>query len=159
MTDPDATGAGEPLVADIMVTDVVTARPDMSVKELAELLRERGVGGAPVVDDDGSVVGMVTDGDLMALDADLHFPHYIQFLDSVIYLERASKFEERLKKAVAATVRDIMTDEVLTVGPEDPVRKAATLMSDHRIDRVPVEKDGKLVGIVGRHDVLKVLGL
>ena len=159
MTDPDATGAGEPLVADIMVTDVVTARPDMSVKELAELLRERGVGGAPVVDDDGSVVGMVTDGDLMALDADLHFPHYIQFLDSVIYLERASKFEERLKKAVAATVRDIMTDEVLTVGPEDPVRKAATLMSDHRIDRVPVEKDGKLVGIIGRHDVLKVLGL
>jgi CBS domain-containing protein len=159
MTEPDVTGGGEPLVADIMVTDIVTARPDMSVKELAELLRERGVGGAPVVDDDGSVVGMVTDGDLMALDADLHFPHYIQFLDSVIYLERASKFEERLKKAVAATVRDIMTDEVLTVGPDDPVRKAATLMSDHKIDRVPVEKDGKLVGIVGRHDVLKVLGL
>lgn len=159
MTDSDVTGGGEPLVADIMVTDVVTARPDMSVKELAELLRERGVGGAPVVDDDGSVVGMVTDGDLMALDADLHFPHYIQFLDSVIYLERASKFEERLKKAVAATVRDIMTDEVLTVAPDDPVRKAATLMSEHKIDRVPVEKDGKLVGIVGRHDVLKVLGL
>jgi CBS domain-containing protein len=159
MTEPDETAGGEPLIADIMVTDVVTARPDMSVKELAELLRERGVGGVPVVDDDGAIIGMVTDGDLMALDADLHFPHYIQFLDSVIYLERASKFEERLKKAVAATVRDIMTDEVLTVRPDDPVRKAATLMSEHKIDRVPVEQDGALVGIVGRHDVLKVLGL
>jgi CBS domain-containing protein len=159
MTEPDETAGGEPLVADIMVTDVVTARPDMSVKELAELLRERGVGGVPVVDDDDAIIGMVTDGDLMALDADLEFPHYIQFLDSVIYLERASKFEERLKKAVAATVRDIMTDEVHTVRPDDPVRKAATLMSEHRIDRIPVEKDGKLVGIVGRHEVLKVLGL
>ena len=159
MSEPDEKAEGEPLVADIMVTDVVVARAEMSVKELADLLRERSVGGAPVVDDDGDLIGMVTEGDLMALDADLHFPHYIQFLDSVIYLERASKFEERLKKAVAATVRDIMTDEVLTLGPDDPVRKAATLMSEHKIDRVPVEKDGKLVGIVGRHDVLKVLGL
>jgi CBS domain-containing protein len=159
MTESDQTAESEPLVADIMVTDVVTARPDMSVKELAELLREKAVGGAPVVDDDGDLIGMVTEGDLMALDADLEFPHYIQFLDSVIYLERASKFEERLKKAVAATVRDIMTNEVLTVRPDDPVREAATLMSEHRIDRIPVEEDGKLVGIVGRHEVLKVLGL
>lgn len=150
---------GEPLIADVMVTDVVTVTADMGVKEFAALLREKHIGGAPVVNDEGELIGIVTEGDLMALDADLHFPHYIQFLDSVIYIERTKKFEERLKKAVAATVGDIMTADVHTVRPEDPVRAAATLMADHGFDRVPVEQDGKVVGIVGRHDVLKALGL
>ncbi len=159
MTEPAAPTEGEPLVADIMVRDVLTVTPDLGVKEFAELLRERHIGGAPVVDDDGRLVGIVTEGDLMALDADLHFPFYIQFLDSVIYLESAKKFEERLKRAVAATVADIMTSNVRTVRPDDPVRKAATLMSEHRFDRVPVVDGGRVVGIVGRHDVLRVLGL
>ena len=159
MTEPAAPTEGEPLVADIMVRDVLTVTPDLGVKEFAELLRERHIGGAPVVDDDGRLVGIVTEGDLMALDADLHFPFYIQFLDSVIYLESAKKCEERLKRAVAATVADIMTSNVRTVRPDDPVRKAATLMSEHRFDRVPVVDGGRVVGIVGRHDVLKVLGL
>jgi CBS domain-containing protein len=159
MTEPDTTGVDEPLVADIMVTDVVTVTPDMGIQEFAELMRDKGIGGAPVVDDQGGLVGMVTEGDLMALDADLHFPHYIQFLDSVIYLESGKKFEERLKKALAATVGEVMTPEVRAVSPDDPVRKVATLMADHGFDRVPVVKDGKVVGIVGRHDVLKVLGL
>jgi CBS domain-containing protein len=159
MTEPDTTGVDEPLVADIMVTDVVTVTPDMGIKEFAELMRDKGIGGAPVVNDQGELVGMVTEGDLMALDADLHFPHYIQFLDSVIYLESGKKFEDRLKKAVAATVGEVMTPEVRTVGPDDPVRKVATLMADHGFDRVPVVRDDKVVGIVGRHDVLRVLGL
>jgi CBS domain-containing protein len=159
MTEPDTTGTDEPRVADIMVTDVVTVTPEMGVKEFAELMRDKGIGGAPVVNDKDELVGMVTEGDLMALDADLHFPHYVQFLDSVIYLESGKKFEERLKKAVAATVGEVMTREVRAVGPEDPVRKVATLMADHGFDRVPVVKDGRVVGIVGRHDVLRVLGL
>ena len=159
MSEAAAPAEGEPLVADIMVRDVLTVTPDLGVKEFAELLRERHIGGAPVVDDGGRLVGIVTEGDLMALDADLHFPHYIQFLDSVIYLESAKKFEERLRRAVAATVADIMTSNVRTVRPDDPVRKVATLMSEHRFDRVPVVDGGRVVGIVGRHDVLKVLGL
>ncbi len=158
MSDP-AAGTDEVLVGDVMERDVVTVRPDMGVKEFAELLREKKIGGTPVVDEEGRLVGIATEGDLMALDADLHFPHYIQFLDSVIYLESARKFEERLKKAVAATVADIMTAEVETVQPGDPLRRAASLMSEHRFDRVPVEDGGRVVGIVTRHDVLKVIGL
>lgn len=159
MSERDRAAEGEPLVADVMVRDVVTVTPDMGVKELAELLREKGIGGAPVVNEQGELIGIVTEGDLMALDADLHFPHYIQFLDSLIYIESTKKFEERLRRAVAATVGDIMTPDVHTVRPDDPVRKAATLMADHGFDRVPVEEDGKVVGIVGRHDILKALGL
>ncbi|HOT24074.1 MAG TPA: CBS domain-containing protein [Thermoleophilia bacterium] len=150
---------GEPLVADYMVKDVITVPPDMGVKEFAELLRDKGIGGAPVVDEDGRLLGIVTEGDLMALGSDLRFPLYIQFLDSLIYLESAKKFEERLRKAVAATVADIMTEHVYTVRPGDPVRKVARLMSEHRFDRVPVVDGDKVVGIIGRHDVLEALGL
>jgi CBS domain-containing protein len=159
MTERDKPAEGEPLIADVMVTDVVTVTPEMGIKELAELLRDKHIGGAPVVNDEDELIGIVTEGDLMAVDADLHFPHYIQFLDGLIYLESTKKFEERLKKAVAANVRDIMTADVHTVHPDDLVRKAATLMADHGFDRVPVEEGGKVVGIVGRHDVLKALGL
>jgi CBS domain-containing protein len=159
MTERDRPDEGEPLVADVMVTDVVTVKPEMGVKEFAELLRENDIGGAPVVNDKDELIGIVSEGDLMSLDADLHFPHYIQFLDSVIYLESTKKFEERLKKALAATVGEIMTTNVDTVRRDDLVRKAATLMADHGFDRVPVEEDGKVVGIVGRREVLKALGL
>jgi CBS domain-containing protein len=94
------------------------------------------------------------------MDADLHFPYYIQFLDSLIYLESRHKFEERLRKTVGAFVKDIMTSEVHTVTPEDSVRRVATLMSHHRINSTPVvDADGKLVGIVGRHEVLTAIGL
>jgi len=151
---------GEPLAEQIMKRDVVTVSPDATVKELAQLFHERGVGGAPVVDDEGRVIGMVTEGDLVSQDADLHFPLYIQFLDSLIYLESVRKFEERLRKVVGAYVRDVMTTEVRSVPPTATVRQVATLMSRHRINRVPVvDERGRLVGIVGRHEVLESIGL
>jgi CBS domain-containing protein len=94
------------------------------------------------------------------MDTDLHFPFYIQFLDSFIYLESRKKFEERLRKTVGAFVKDVMTDGVHTVHPEDSVRQVASLMTEHRINRIPVvDADGKLVGIVGRHEVLTAIGL
>lgn len=159
MSERDTPARDDPRIADVMVTDVVTVKPEMTVKEFAELLREKDIGGAPVVNDKDELIGMVSEGDLMSLDADLHFPHYFQFLDSVIYLESGKKFEERLKKAIASTVGDIMTRSVFSVRSDDLVRKAATLMADHGFDRVPVEEDGKVVGIVGRREVLQALGL
>jgi CBS domain-containing protein len=150
----------EPRVKDIMKTDVVTIGPEATVKDLAHLLAEHHLGGAPVVDTDGQLVGIVTEGDLVAMDTDLHFPFYIQFLDSFIYLESRKKFEERLRRTVGAFVKDVMTDEVHTVHPEDSVRQVAALMTEHRINRIPVvDADGKLVGIVGRHEVLMAIGL
>jgi CBS domain-containing protein len=150
----------ESSVKDIMKTDVVSIGPEATVEELAHLLAAKHLGGVPVVDTSGQLVGIVTQGDLVALDADLHFPYYIQFLDSLIYLESRHKFEERLRKAVGAYVKDVMTAEVHTVAPDDSVRRVATLMSRHKINRIPVvDTDGKLVGIVGRHEVLTTIGL
>jgi len=158
---PNAEPPAEELrVRSIMKAEVITVGEDVTVKELAQLFEKHGVSCAPVVDEQNRVIGMVTEGDLVALDADLHFPLYIQFLDSLIYLQSMHKFEERLRKAVGAYVRYVMTRDVFTVTPDSTVRQVATIMSRHKINRVPVVDDqGVLVGIVGRHEVLASIGL
>jgi CBS domain-containing protein len=153
------TEEGEALARDIMTSPAITVAPDLSVKDLVAVFRDRHVGGAPVVDD-GKLIGIVTEGDLMAIDADIHYPHYFELFDSIIYLGSQKKFKDQLEKAAAATVRDLMTEKVKTVAPDDPARKAATLMSDHGFDRVPVvDEDGAVVGIISRHDIIKLLEL
>jgi CBS domain-containing protein len=161
-TSTDPTPEGEPLARDIMTTPAITVKPDLGVKELVTLFTEKHIGGAPVVDDDGRLVGIVTEGDLMAMDADIALPHYFEIFDSIIYLESEKKFRDRVEKAAAANVEQLMTDgdKVKTIGPDEPARAAATLMSKHRFDRVPVvDEGGKVLGIVTRHDIMKILGL
>jgi CBS domain-containing protein len=154
----DTPSQGEPLVRDIMTTPVVSVPSSMTVRELAALFRDRRIGGVPVVDDD-RLVGIVTEGDLMALDADVQMPHFFELFDSIIYLGSQKKFKDQLEKASAATVAQLMTDEVETVAPDDEARVAATLMSRHKFDRVPVVEGEAVVGIVTRHDIMKILGL
>jgi CBS domain-containing protein len=158
-TDPPA--EGETLARDIMTTPVITVTPDTSVKDLAALFRDKRIGGVPVVED-GKLSGIVTEGDLMALDADVQYPHYFELFDSIIYLGSQKKFKEQLEKAAAANVEQLMThrDKVKTVGPDEPARAAATLMSRHHFDRVPVVDEGDVVvGLVTRHDIMKLIGL
>ena len=158
-TEPPA--EGDTLARDIMTTPVITATPDTSVKDLAALFRDKRIGGVPVVQD-GKLAGIVTEGDLMALDADVQYPHYFELFDSIIYLGSQKKFKEQLEKAAAANVEQLMTDrdKVKTVGPDQPARAAATLMSRHHFDRVPVVDEGDaVVGLVTRHDIMKLIGL
>jgi CBS domain-containing protein len=157
-TATEAQSGGEPLVRDIMTTPVVTVPSTMTVKELAALFRDKRLGGVPVVDED-RLVGIVTEGDLMAMDADIQMPHYFELFDSIIYLGSQKKFKEQLEKASAATVGQLMTDDVKTVAPDDEARVAATLMSRHKFDRVPVVEGEAVIGIVTRHDIMKILGL
>ena len=158
MTTSETAQEGEPLVRDIMTTPVISVPSSMTVRDLAALFRDRRIGGVPVVDDD-RLVGIVTEGDLMALDADVQMPHYFELFDSIIYLGSQKKFKEQLEKASAATVAQLMTDEVKTVAPDDDARVAATLMSRHKFDRVPVLEGEAVIGIVTRHDIMKILGL
>jgi CBS domain-containing protein len=158
-TEPPA--EGETLARDIMTTPVITVTPDTSVKDLAALFRDNRIGGVPVVQD-GKLAGIVTEGDLMALDADVQYPHYFELFDSIIYLGSQKKFKEQLEKAAAANVEQLMThrDKVKTVGPDEPARAAATLMSRHHFDRVPVVDEGDtVVGLITRHDIMKLIGL
>jgi CBS domain-containing protein len=160
MSDSKDTGTGgEPRVSDIMTAKPVTIGPQATVQELADLLRTRDLSGVPVVDDAKKLLGVVTSGDLVAQDADLHFPRYIQFFDGLIYLDSVKKFEERLNKALGATVADIMSAHAYSVHKDDVMSAVATLMNKYKINLVPVvDDDRKLVGVVTRHDVIAGLG-
>ena len=161
MSTTEQPDEGEALARDIMTTPVVTVDPELSVKDLAALFREKRIGGVPVVAD-GKLVGIVTEGDLMALDADVQYPHYFELFDSIIYLGSQKKFKEQLERAAAANVGQLMThrEKVKTVAPGDPARAAATIMSRHHFDRVPVVDDNDaVVGLITRHDIMKLLDL
>ena len=146
----------ERLVKDIMVKKVITIQKDASVEELSELLVKNKISGVPVIDGDGKLVGIATEGDLIIKDSDLHFPRYFKLLDSIIYLESLNKFKKSLKKFLGTKVEDVMTAEIKTVKEETPVGEAANIMIKYNINRVPVlDSKDELVGIVTRADIVK----
>ncbi len=146
----------ERLVKDIMVREVITIQKDASVEELSELLVKNKISGVPVIDSDGKLVGIATEGDLIIKDSDLHFPRYFKLLDSIIYLESLNKFKKSLKKFLGTKVEDVMTAEIKTVKEETPVGEAANIMIKYNINRVPVlDSKDELVGIVTRADIVK----
>lgn len=143
-------------VKDIMSKDVITVSPDDTVKDIAKLFADKKISGAPVLKGE-ELVGMVSEDDLIMQDVKIHFPTFIQFLDSFIYLQSMKHFEEALKKAVGARVRDVMTTEIVSVSEEDSIEDAATLMVEKRVNRVPVLRDGKLIGIVAKGDIVRAI--
>jgi CBS domain-containing protein len=101
----------------------------------------------------------VTESDLVIADdeRDLHLPHMISLFGGVVFLEPLKRFEERLRKASAATAEDMMSPEPITVDAEADVRDAARLMTEHGHNRLPVAEHGRHVGVVSRADVLEAL--
>jgi CBS domain-containing protein len=146
----------ELLARDIMVKKVITINKGASVGKLSELLLKNKISGVPVVDDNGKLVGIATEGDLIVKDADLHFPRYFKLLDSIIYLESLNKFKRNLRKYLGTKVEDIMTGKVRTVGEDTPVNEVANIMIRNNINRVPVlDSNSNLVGIITRADIVK----
>ena len=146
-------------VADIMDANPVTVRPDDSVERVIAVLKEHELPGVPVVNDGGRCVGIITESDLVLAgeDADLHLPHYFQLFGGLVFLEPLKRFESRLRKAVAATARDMMTEDPVTIDASAEVREAARRIADSGHNRLPVTEHGRLVGVVTRVDVLQAL--
>jgi CBS domain-containing protein len=142
---------------EIMTTNVVVARPDMLVRDVAKLLLDHGISAAPVVDDAGKLLGIVSEGDLIserAAHSEKRRAWWLEMLADGFAL--APRFEEyvRLQGPKAA---DVMTRKVITVTPETPAETVAQLIERHRIKRVLVTRDGKLAGIVSRADLVRML--
>jgi CBS domain-containing protein len=147
-------------VSDIMSRDIVTVLPEDDIEALLVLLRQHELPGVPVVDHSDRLVGIVTEADLVIREegADLRLPHHIDLFGGVIFLEPFKHYEERLRRAFASTVGEMMTRDPVTVGPGDSVRHAARVISERRHNRLPVvDQDGNLVGVVTRVDVLEAL--
>jgi CBS domain-containing protein len=147
------------LVRDIMQTDPVTVRPDDSLEVVLETLRRHQLPGVPVVDDAGRPVGIVTESDLVLADEsqELHLPHYFELFGGLVFIEPLKRFEDRLRKAFAATAEDLMTRDPDTISPDATVQEAAHLISRRGHNRLPVVEHGRLVGVVTRVDVLEAL--
>lgn len=145
------------LAKDIMTVDVITVTPDDTVEDVIRLLVDNKVSGIPVVNAGSEVVGIVTEGDLMVRSQKLRVPSYIQILGGVIYLDDPAEFKEELKKSVAVKVEDIMTTDPIIVEEDTPVDEIATIMADSGVNRLPVVKNEKLVGIVSRADIIRSL--
>lgn len=148
-----------PTVADIMERDPVTVTPEDTVETLLRTLREHELPGVPVVNGGGRCVGIVTESDLVLVDEeeDLRLPLHIDLFGGTIFLGRLKPFEDRVKKAIASTVADMMTEDPTTVAPDTDLHEAARLIVEHRHNRLPVVEHGRLVGVVTRLDVLEAL--
>ena len=141
-------------VRDAMTTDVLSFKADDDVRAAMEALVERGVDGAPVVDDDDTVIGVITTGDLIVKQSRLHFPTVVAILGAAFEFKPRG-FDEDLEKALGSKVSDVMSTPAITVDADGTVEDAATTMHDNRVSRLPVVDDGRLVGIVSRVDVLR----
>ena len=143
--------------ADVMTTDVITVKKETTIRELAELFARHRISMAPVVDDNGAMIGIVTETDLVEQDKSLHIPTVISLFDWVIYLESDKKFEKQLKKMTGQTVGDIYTQTVKTVASTAPLSELADIMSSDKIHAIPVLEDNRVVGIVARIDLIRTM--
>ena len=139
-------------VKSIMKTDVKSVAPDHTLKEVAKLLIEEKVSGVPVLNEKGAVVGVVSEKDVFGA----VFPSYHDYyVDPDVWSNYDwNDADDRLR---SICVRDVMTDKVYCVEESDPILKVGALMMAHHIHRVPVLKNGKLVGIVTRKDIYRSL--
>jgi CBS domain-containing protein len=135
-------------VKDVMSTHVIAVRQAAPYKEMAAMLHDQRVSAFPVIDDDNKVIGVVSEADLLAKEA----------LEGTVPRTLLSLTRQRLRTQVnALTAADLMTRPPVTIGPDEPVTRAARLMFDRRVKRLPVTSDdGTLIGIVTRSDVLSV---
>jgi CBS domain-containing protein len=141
----------------VMTRDIITVKKETTIRELAELFTQHRISSAPVVDDNGEMIGIVTETDLIEQDKNLHIPTVISLFDWVIYLESDKKFEKELNKMTGQTVGEIYTQKVETVTPATPVSDVADIMSSRKINSIPVVEGNKVVGIVARIDLIRTM--
>lgn len=139
---------------DIMTKGVITVKPTTTLEELARILIKHQISGAPVVDDNGYLKGIVTENNLISKNSRLHIPTILRLFDAYIPLG-TSRLEQEIKKMAAFTVGDICTREVITVDDETSMEDIATIMTEKKIHLLPVLKEGKLIGIIGKKDLIK----
>ncbi len=146
-----------PKVADVMTRDVITVTPETTLRELATILSEKHINGVPVVDDKGNVLGVVCESDLVNQNKPLHIPTVFVILDSVIPMENPWRLQKEFKRLAATTVGDIYSKPAISISPDTDLSEVARIMSERRLYTLPVIEGGKLVGVVGKADIIRSL--
>ena len=149
-------------IQDAMEKNVIKFQVDDRIVDVAGSLRENKISGAPVMNKEGQLVGIISEGDIMRL-LEVHSPHIRLILPSpldLIELPVRMKYEmdeiaEDMNKAASLLIGEIMTTKVVTIDPDSDIGDAAHLMDTHDVKRLPVvDSDGKMVGIITRGDII-----
>jgi CBS domain-containing protein len=142
-----------------IMDEVPTVGPHTPVEQVIRLLRDEELPGVPVVNEGGRCIGIVTESDLVISEdgLELKLPHHLDLFGAVVWLEPFSHFEERLRKAMATEVQDVMTRDPVTVDADASVGEAARIIVERGHNHVPVVEHGRLVGVVTRVSVLDAL--
>jgi CBS domain-containing protein len=146
--------------AEIMDRDVPTVTSEDDARKAIDLLAKTDLGAIPVVDGDGKVIGIVSESDLILSEeeSDLHLPHYLNIMGGVVFVGSMKGFEERLEKAFAAKVSELMTPDPVAAHDYEAADRVAKKIADSHHNHLPVvDADGRLVGMVTRADALAAL--
>jgi CBS domain-containing protein len=139
---------------DVMVRDVITVSPDDGVEEAVKLLADCDVSALLVVDDDDTVIGIISEADLLRREEIGTEKHRRWWLEAVT---PATKLAEEFAKSHGRRVEEVMSTNVISASEDTPLAEIATLLERHRIKRVPILRDGRLVGIVSRGNLIQAL--
>ena len=142
---------------DIMTTEVITISPDTEIAQAAKLLLKNRINGVPVIDDAGKLVGILCQSDLIIQQKNIPIPSLFTLLDGFIPLTSSKKLYKEVEKIAATRVADAMTSDPVTLNPDTGIEEVAALMVEKSYHTLPVVEAGKLVGIVGKEDVLSTL--
>lgn len=144
-------------VRDIMRREVPVAGPSTTIAELARLMVEHRVPGVPIVDD-GRLIGIVTEADLIQREANVDVPSISTFLDAVIVADAGTPFEEELRRVVATSAEELMTSPVISIRDIATVSELATLMLQRRINPIPVvDENRQIVGLATRSGLVELI--
>jgi CBS domain-containing protein len=140
-------------VAEIVHAEWPTLGPDETVEGAIKLFAESGISGAPVVED-GRLVGIVTEGDLIFRDADIRAPGFLDILGGLIPLGSWDEYRKEALKSAGVTVDEVMTRDLITISPDASLAEASTIMADRRVKILPVAEGDVLRGVITRMDIL-----
>lgn len=145
-------------ILDVMTSNPITVTPKTDLKDAIALLAENKISGVPVVDEEGNLVGLLSESDLMWQESGVEPPPYIMILDSIIYLQNPSRYEKEIHKALGQTVGDVMSEKPLTIKSDQTIKEAAKILHQKDVRRLPVtNSEGKIVGIVTQGDIIRAM--
>ncbi|WP_320169686.1 CBS domain-containing protein [Maridesulfovibrio sp.] len=142
---------------EIMTSGALTLTPEDDIAGAAKLLLEKHLNGVPVVDDSGKLIGVLCQSDLVAQQKSVSLPSLFTILDGFISFSSNEELEREVNKIAATKVAQAMTPDPVTISPETDIEHIADLMVERKLYTLPVVENGKLIGVVGKEDVLKVL--
>jgi CBS domain-containing protein len=142
---------------DIMTKELITVSPETEIVQATRLLLENNINGVPVTDDMGKLVGILCQSDLVVQQKKFPVPSFFTLLDGLIPLTSMKQLKREVRKIAAVTVGQAMTPDPIFVGPDTVIEELAALMVDNNFHTIPVVDEGKLVGVVGKEDILRTL--